>query len=523
MTTATRTLRVGEREIPVVFPSVRDARLQTAAVIISIHAIGILFLGFRVSVPHILSAIATAGLIDVFFTYRGSGKLVWPASGMLTGSGVALILRLVAMESGDYWSWTGWYWYALVAGVSLLTKYVIKYKKRHVFNPSNIGLVAAFVVIGSGIVEPLDFWWAPLGPPMLLAYVLIIGGGILITRRLYLLEMATAYWVVLSAGLAVLAASGHCMIATWSATPVCGGRFWTTLVTSPEVLIFLFFMITDPKTVPSGRAGRVSFAITLGLATTLLIAPHTVEYGAKVGLLASLALWSPLRVPFDRAFPSEDLRSTGMGQVLDRLSAARPGLVFARGTGIGALVGILAGAIILAGIPARTSTAFAVGGSSVVPIVVDVPGLPEPIVEGSVTEVALDVDGDFLDALVLNFSEDLALEAEAIRTADGSLLGLAAGGERLTEMQARLDAAIADGSRRADHYTFETLTLGAHEAIGQVSAGLVFTGTGTVDRVVYDTDGNEVSRSSEPFDDSFVLRQIAGERWLIVQVAPAGE
>ena len=49
------------------------------------------------------------------------------------------------------------------------------------------------------------------------------------------------------------------MTANWAFAPVCGADFWRVIVTSPEVLIFLFFMITDPKTVPAGarRAGRL--------------------------------------------------------------------------------------------------------------------------------------------------------------------------------------------------------------------------------------------------------------------------
>ncbi len=52
------------------------------------------------------------------------------------------------------------------------------------------------------------------------------------------------------------------MTANWAFAPVCGVDFWRVIVTSPEVLIFLFFMITDPKTVPTGqrRPGRVRSA-----------------------------------------------------------------------------------------------------------------------------------------------------------------------------------------------------------------------------------------------------------------------
>ena len=47
------------------------------------------------------------------------------------------------------------------------------------------------------------------------------------------------------------------MAAPWSFAPVCGRSFWWVLVTSPEVLVFMFFMITDPKTSPAGRVRRV--------------------------------------------------------------------------------------------------------------------------------------------------------------------------------------------------------------------------------------------------------------------------
>ena len=48
----------------------------------------------------------------------------------------------------------------------------------------------------------------------------------------------------------MLAISGHAMLARWHLGPITGFHFWLVLVTSPEVLVFLFFMITDPKTAP---------------------------------------------------------------------------------------------------------------------------------------------------------------------------------------------------------------------------------------------------------------------------------
>lgn len=181
------TLRFGEKHYPVVLPTIRDPRLHLAAVIISIHILGQIALGFRVSVPQILAAILTCALMEVVWTFCRSGRIVWPASALLTGSGVALILRVVGTEPGDHWTWSGWHLFALVAGFSLLTKYLVRYRGTHVFNPSNVGLVAAFVVLGGGRVEPLDFWWAPLDVWMATAYLVILVGGLLITARLRLL------------------------------------------------------------------------------------------------------------------------------------------------------------------------------------------------------------------------------------------------------------------------------------------------------------------------------------------------
>ena len=73
------------------------------------------------------------------------------------------------------------------------------------------------------------------------------------------------------------------------------------LVTSPEILIFLFFMISDPVTIPRGRIARLVYAIGIGalaipglgpvlaggvLATAFGIAGGTAVAGAGIGAAA---------------------------------------------------------------------------------------------------------------------------------------------------------------------------------------------------------------------------------------------
>ena len=87
-------------------------------------------------------------------------------------------------------------------------------------------------------------------PALVLALVLIVAGGFLILRRLHLVGVALGFWLSFAAGIGVLAASGHTMNAAWHVGPIEGLEFWWLLVSSPEILVFLF-MITDPKTIPA--------------------------------------------------------------------------------------------------------------------------------------------------------------------------------------------------------------------------------------------------------------------------------
>ncbi|MGH8916389.1 MAG: hypothetical protein ACRDZM_17970, partial [Acidimicrobiia bacterium] len=414
MTTANlRTLRLGTSHYPVVLPSVRDPRLHLAAVIISIHVLGQTTLGFRVSVPQILVAILICSLMEVIWTFYKTRHIVWPASAMLTGSGVALILRLVGQERGDHWTWDGWHIFAAVAAFSLLSKYVIRYRGSHLFNPSNVGLVVAFVVLGSDLIEPLDFWWAPLDLWMGAAYLIILVGGLLITARLNLLAMAATFWLALGAGIGVLAASGHCMTTAWSLQPVCGPSFWWVIVSSPEVLIFLFFMITDPKTIPGAWAGRVGFAALLAGVCTSLMAPQTTEFGAKVGLLAGLVVMTPLRFLLDRMMGGERMA------VLTTLSESPPARLFARGVALGSLAALISVGIVVAGAPARDTAQAATDATLAIDVEIDPASLPPVTVSPEAEALNADITPD---ALAVFLAEDLAIEGEAMLRADTSLL-----------------------------------------------------------------------------------------------------
>ena len=519
--TSSRTLTLGRRAYPVTLPNIRDPRLQVAAVIVTIHVLGQVALGFHVSVPQILAAILTCAVIEVVLTFRRHRELVWPASAMLTGSGVALILRVPSTPRGDHWTTHAWYVFAAVAGVSLLTKYVIRYRGSHLFNPSNIGLVAAFLLLGSTRVEPLDFWWSPLDAPMIAAYAVILIGGVLITRRLDLLVPATIFWVVLAGGVGLVALSGHCMVARWAFAPVCGLDFWRVIVTSPEVLIFLFFMLTDPKTVPPGRVGRMLFALVLAIVATVLIAPQTNEFGTKVALLGSLVIVCAARPLLERLVPAAGSVGDDPMRFARRLVAKGPAAALAGAGALMLAVALVGVGIVAAGGPARGGVdppAEDVLGR--LPDDIDPSTLPSITVAHDVVDWNHEITGTGAQEIVLALAENLELEHQALRLGDAALLPVVDHGDRLDELRRRLDDA-ADGTRVAERYSIEDVRITLVVPFGrQTGLSLGLESRGTVTTETYRSDGDLVSRSSSPFAKSFVLGRPTGGRWLTVAVLP---
>ena len=422
------TLRIRGTTYPVLLPSIRDPRLHLASIIITLQVLGQVAFDFRLSIAQILVSLAVAGGLEFGITLWRNRVLMWPASALLTGNGVAFVLRVPGTEHGDWWSMKGWYIFAGTSAVALLSKYVIRVRGSHVFNPSNIGLVLCFLLLGSERSDPLALWWGPLSPALVFALCLIVVGGFLILRRLQLLQIAIGFWLSFAAGIAVLAASGHTMTAAWHVGPIEGRQFWWLLVTSPEILVFLFFMITDQKTTPRSSTGRRVYAVGVGLLATILIAPQTTEFATKVAILTALALVCATRGLIEVAGPVR------MATLRARLAAPLPSR-WPRPAAAGAtLVGALAfGALVFAaGIPARpdAAEASATGGNA--------GRLPEIVVTKG-HDVAT-INQATAETIARNIVVDLRTETASLRRKNQRLAATAASGTWLASLWSQIRA-----------------------------------------------------------------------------------
>src|ERR1700733_1468518 len=119
--------------------------------------VGQLSYGILESYTRTLLAIFTSLVAELILSRIYFGK--WPnlASAYISGISVGILLR-----SPAFWP------YALCALISIMSKYVLRAHDRHIWNPSNFGIVAMFI-LASGTVAGLGIPWGDFVVPLVLS------------------------------------------------------------------------------------------------------------------------------------------------------------------------------------------------------------------------------------------------------------------------------------------------------------------------------------------------------------------
>ncbi|MDQ6777431.1 MAG: RnfABCDGE type electron transport complex subunit D [Actinomycetota bacterium] len=271
-------------------PKRTDPRLKLSATIIALTILGQTVLRFQISIPQILVCVLLCAVIEIAVTFRRDQVLVWPASAIQTGLSIAFIFRVAGTKHGDLWSLRELGFFVLVVLLSMLPKYLLRLKGRHIFNPSNIGIALGLLLIGPSYVFSEHLWWAPFGVPMVVSMAVIFGGAWWVLRQVKMIPMTAAFLATFFALIAIFALAGRSYYATWHPGPVSGSFYWSTIAFSPELLVFVFFMITDPQTAPKSPLGRIIYAVITAVVAAGLVLIQTTEFGIKVSILSSLVL-----------------------------------------------------------------------------------------------------------------------------------------------------------------------------------------------------------------------------------------
>ena len=258
-----------------------DARIYQIAFLLLFLLVGLLTRDWTLHPVAIATAIATCLVGQAILSIdrsKGWASLSVQAakslpSALITALGLSLLLRVDHPRT-----------MMLAAGAAIASKFLLRVGGKHLFNPANFGIVAALALTQDAWVSPGQ--WGEAG-----WLVLLFGcaGGLVLGR--------VGRWdtsVVFLAAYGGLEGARMLWLGwTWDV--------WMHRLMSGSLLLFALFMMTDPRTIPNARIGRLIWAGTIALLTFLL---------RNFGFLSTAPIWAlfllaPLTLLLDRLFPSD--------------------------------------------------------------------------------------------------------------------------------------------------------------------------------------------------------------------------
>jgi enediyne biosynthesis protein E5 len=188
-------------------------------------------------------AIGTAIGAELIMGRITYGKWPHPASAYISGISAGILVR-----SPLLWP------YFLVSLVSITSKYVLRVKGRHIWNPTNFGVSAA-AFLAPATVTVLSIQWGNVLAPMIVIWLL---GSVIVWRvgRAHISATYVASFLFFS----------------WVTSLITGNSWSATVapITGPMYQLFIFFMVTDPKTTVRSKFGQCVVVLVIAFVEMIL-------------------------------------------------------------------------------------------------------------------------------------------------------------------------------------------------------------------------------------------------------------
>lgn len=212
----------------------RDPRWFQIGSLSSLLLYGWLLLGFDISGPRIALTLGSILALQALATWLWRLPAFDPKSALISGLSLCLLLR----TNSDLFV-------VLAAAIAVFSKFMVRWRDKHVFNPTNVAL-AALILAGGGQVWLSSGQWGSLA---FFAFLMLCAGNLVV-------------WRAARSDVAIAFLACHATLLIWRSAWL-GEPMAIPFhrLESGALLLFAFFMISDPKTTPNSRAGRILFAV----------------------------------------------------------------------------------------------------------------------------------------------------------------------------------------------------------------------------------------------------------------------
>jgi Na+-transporting NADH:ubiquinone oxidoreductase subunit NqrB len=250
----------------------RDPRLYQITVLGGLLTYGVTTLDFDIGLGQIALTLAAVLAAQWVCSKVWALPRVDLRSALISGLSLCLLLRTDRPEL----------LVPLAALVTIGSKFVVRVKGKHVFNPTNVGLVAMILVTDHVWVSPGQW-----GNVAFFAVLMACLGG-LVAHRALRSDVALAF----VCSYAALLVGRSLYLGEPMAIPI-------HRLQSGALLLFTFFMISDPRTTPDARLARLLFGALVAFGGWYV----QFRLFRTNGLLWSLAICSPLVPLLDWLWP----------------------------------------------------------------------------------------------------------------------------------------------------------------------------------------------------------------------------
>ena len=248
-----------------------DPRNYQIAVLATLLLFGQVALGFGVDPATAATLLGVALALQAALDRGLEGRPFEPRSALVSGLSLCLLLRTSDLGLA-----------ASAAAIAIGSKFALRWRGKHLFNPTNLALVVLLAATDRAWASPGQWGAAPF-----LAFFVACAGG-LVLHRAGRADITLAF-LGSYAGLLVARA-------LWLGDPLA---IPLHQLQSGSLLIFSFFMISDPRTTPDSRAGRVVFAAIVAFVAVWL---RFLRFEPQA-ILFALAACAPLVPILDRLLP----------------------------------------------------------------------------------------------------------------------------------------------------------------------------------------------------------------------------
>jgi Na+-translocating ferredoxin:NAD+ oxidoreductase RnfD subunit len=190
-------------------------------------------------------ALLTCTVIEAILSWFDRGKVVNLQSAYI--SGISLTL-LVKPQGATLWP------FALGAVLAIGSKYVLRYRDNHIWNPTNFAIVVLLLVAPDRVSVLSHQWGNDLATNLV-----IWTFGLVIASRVKVLHITLTYvasFLILNTLRSL--ALGQAVLPELAP------------ITGPMYQLFIFFMITDPRTVVRGKRPQIIITIIIAITEALI-------------------------------------------------------------------------------------------------------------------------------------------------------------------------------------------------------------------------------------------------------------